>query len=124
MPGYRRLRSVVLAAAAGAWLVGVAAPAAADDETVDALMGTGVTDSGLAGIRGGAAADALIEGDLAVNDSRQSAAVTGNAILAPTRSGAITGNGIEGNRGLTISNFNSGNFNAFQTTVQYNISLQ
>lgn len=124
MPRYHRLRGVVTATAAGAWLAASAVPAAAAEVTVDDLMGPGVIESGLADIRGGAATDPVVEGDLAINDSRQDATITDNAILAPTRSGTITGNAITGNRGLTISNFNSGNFNAFQTTVQYNISLQ
>ncbi|SOD99505.1 hypothetical protein [Caenispirillum bisanense] len=124
MPRYHRLRSVVTACTAGAWLAASAGTVAAAEVTIDDLMGPGVIESGLADIRGGAAAEPIVDGDLAINDSRQGATITDNAILAPTRSGAITGNSIAGNRGLTISNFNSGNFNAFQTTVQYNISLQ
>lgn len=130
MAPYRRLTATAarhrrcLAAAMSVAVLGLAAgPATAGEAGIDALLGAGLAEDGLAGIRGGEA-HSIIDGNLAINDSHQAATITGNGIFAPTTSGAITGNAIQSNRGLTISTFNSGNFNAFQTTVQYNISLQ
>lgn len=97
--------------------------ALADGADASALFGgaPGVETDVLAEARG--AENVSITGDVGINMANQRGTIAGNAITAPTTNGALSGNTISGNRGLAISNFNTGNFNTFQTSVQYNIFL-
>ncbi|EKV32823.1 hypothetical protein C882_1661 [Caenispirillum salinarum AK4] len=110
-------------ALAGLLAAPASAPALADGAQASALFGGAplVEADTLATARG--TQNTTITGDVGVNLSDQRGTIAGNAITAPTVNGALGGNSVSDNRGLTISNFNTGNFNTFQTSVQYNIFL-
>lgn len=117
LPTLRALAFVTILAPLGA------GPALAGSDEAAALFGGAplVEREILAAER--AAEGVTITGDVGVNLADQRGTITGNAITAPTTNGALSSNRISENRGLTISNFNTGNFNTFQTSVQYNIFL-
>ncbi|WP_404379802.1 hypothetical protein [Caenispirillum salinarum] len=110
-------------ALAGLLAAPASAPALADGTQASALFGDAplVETETLATARG--TQNTTITGDVGINLSDQRGTIAGNAIAAPTVNGALGGNSVSDNRGLTISNFNTGNFNTFQTSVQYNIFL-
>lgn len=87
-------------------------------EPFDALVGA----AELGDVRGGQGV--AIDGDVGLNRSSQTSTINGNAITAPTQSGLVADNAITNNRGITISNFNSGNFNVFSTNVQMNVQMR